>query len=148
MGLIKYLFGRKKDYSESPMSLEQATEIVWAYGDVLENSTPAPGTVADTSRLPYSKPVIKQALIVMLQSVENPRIQEYLKTAYVLLADWQEGVGQTNNGRVHTNVDLLPDLKKLIKRPLSKDKDFEKWYTQAKTEGQQLKSELQNLGLW
>lgn len=148
MGLIKYLFGRKKDYSESSMSLEQATDIVWAYGDVMENSSPAPGAVADTSRLPYSKPKIKRALIVMLRSIENPRIQEYLKAAYLSLADWQEGAKQTNKARVVTNVDLDSAKKKRTKKSLSKDKHSEKLYTRARAESQQLKSELQNLGLW
>jgi hypothetical protein len=147
MGLIKNLFGRKKDYSEPSMSLEQATEIVWAYGGVLENSTPAPGSVADASRLPYSKPKIKQALIVMLRSSENPRIKEYLKSAYLSLADWQEGVGQANNGCDLSNADHKSDPKKRKKQSLSQAKNFEKWYTKAKAEGLQLESELQNLGL-
>lgn len=148
MGLFTYLFGRKKEYSEPSLSLEQATEIVWSYGDVLENSTPATGTFADASRLPHPKPVIKQALIVMLRSNDNPRIKAYLKSAYLALANWQDGAESSGRGHALKRMNTASGSRKRTIQPLTQVQDFEKSLARVKAEGQQLRSELQILDLW
>jgi hypothetical protein len=59
--------------------------IVQAYGKRLETSAPAPGTVADVNKLPYTKQQIKEALIAVLRSTDDPQMKEYLKIGYIQL---------------------------------------------------------------
>ena len=50
-------------------------------------------TFADASELPYPKPVIKTALIAAMLMHKDRKIRELLRSSYVSLADWQEGIG-------------------------------------------------------
>ena len=147
MGIFKTLFGGNKEIPESTMSLDSATKIASAYGDILENNAPVPGTIADDSKLPYPKSVIKQALTILLHTNTDPQMKEHIKTAYLLLADWQVGVGQTNVGLDFTNMDPTDDPKKFAEQVLSQSGSAEKWDAMAQKERLQLKSELQGLGL-
>lgn len=145
MGIFSSLFGNNKKTSDSPMSVERATEIASAYGNVLENNAPVPGTFADTSKLPYPKPIIKQALTLLLSSNSDIQIKDHIKTAYLLLADWQEGIGPANAGLDITSMDISADPMQIAEKIASQDNDIEKWQTIANEECQQLKTELDNL---
>lgn len=50
-------------------------------------------TFADASELPYPKPVIKRAMIAVMSITQDAKMRELLKSSYVSLADWQEGIG-------------------------------------------------------
>ena len=145
MGIFSSLFGGNKKQSDSSMSVERATEIAGAYGDVLENNAPVPGTFADTSKLPYPKPIIKQALTLLLKSNTDIQVKDHIKTAYLFLADWQEGIGSTNVGLDLTGMDISADPMQLVEKITSQDNGIEKWQTIANEERQQLKTELDNL---
>ena len=145
MGIFSSLFGGNKEPSDSSMSVEYATKIAGAYGNILENNAPVPGTFADTSKLPYPKPIIKQALTLLLSSNTDMQINEHIKTAYLLLADWQEGIGPTNVGLDITSMDISADPVQLAGKIASQDNDIEKWQTIANEERQRLKTELDNL---
>jgi len=95
MGFLKKLFGTKQDRPPQSMTPELATQIIQEYGAVLQNNSPLPGGVADISNLPYPKNQIKKALIIGLKTNDDPQMQEMLKTAYIQLTDWQEGVGDS-----------------------------------------------------
>jgi len=145
MGIFSSLFGNNKKTSDSPMSVERATEIASAYGNVLENNAPVPGTFADTSKLPYPKSIIKQALTFLLNSNTDKQVKNHIKTAYLLLADWQEGVGPTNVGLDLTGMEISADPMQLVDKIASQNNDIEKWQTLGNEERQQLKTELDNL---
>ena len=65
-------------------------KIINDYGAAIEFRK---STFADVSELPYPKPVIKAAMIAAMQIVQDENAREALKTNFVLLADWQEGIG-------------------------------------------------------
>jgi hypothetical protein len=65
-------------------------KIVQDYGVSLESHKSA---FADVSELPYPKPVIKRAMIAAVAITQDAKMREALKTSYVSLAVWQEGIG-------------------------------------------------------
>ena len=60
--------------------------IVQAYGKVLESEAPPPSAVADVTKLPYPKRVIKEALIAALKATEDSAMKNHLRTGYMELA--------------------------------------------------------------
>lgn len=149
MGLLDRIFGRTK--SNCPieqMTAAAAERIVQDYGAVLEFSAPAPGCVADVRNLPHSKERIKQALVFALRLSKEPQMREQMKIGYILLADWQEGVGNETVGIDFTKLDLNADPLDVAKRIASQGSAMEKWMPLVKAEQETLKLELQKLGLW
>lgn len=135
---------------------EQASEsadtdfvrIVQAYGEILESSAPVPGTVADASKLPFPKQQIKDAIVAALRSTDDPQMKEQFKVGYIQLSDWQEGVGETNQGLDLSALDMNQDAKSLAKAVLEQSSGSEKWTAMAQKEQKELKEELLALGLW
>jgi len=73
VSILGKLFGRRASISaDADMSPQQATEIIQRYGAVLEHAAPAPGCVADVSKLPFPKSQIKKALLIGLRSTADP----------------------------------------------------------------------------
>ena len=118
------------------------TEIVQAYGKTLETNAPTPGTVADVNKLPYTKQQIKSAIIEALRSTDDSQMKEALKVGYIQLSDWQEGVGEADQG-----VDLTQDIESLAKAVLEESFDLD-WMPIMHKEQEALIQELKELGLW
>ena len=68
---------------------------------------PTPGCVADAGKLPYPKEKIKYALIIGLKATDDPKMCEMLKFAFIQLADWQEGIGESDKGPDLSKFDLI-----------------------------------------
>jgi hypothetical protein len=102
----------------------------------------------DAGSLPHPKELIKQALILALLLETDPKQREVLKGGYIMLSDWQEGVGDEPVGLDVTKMDLNADPKELAKRIHDPVHRLIKWQAVAKEEREALKSELQKLGLW
>lgn len=134
--------------SNSGNSNTDLTQIIQAYGKTLETEAPTPGSVADASKLPYTKQQIKTAIIAALSSMDDPQMKEHLKVAYIQLSDWQEGVGETNQGLDVSAIDMNQDAESLAKAVLEQSSGSEKWTAIAQKEQETLKQELQQLGLW
>lgn len=122
--------------------------IVQAYGSFLETSAPIPGTVADVNKLPYTKQQIKDAIVAALHISEDPQMKEHLKAGYIQLSDWQEGVGESNQGVDVSALDMSQDTDELAKTALEQPEGAEKWNALAQKEQEALKKELQAMGLW
>jgi hypothetical protein len=116
---------------------KEAEKIVQEYGAVLASSALTRGLVADTRNLPHPKERIKQALVFALRSTKELQMREQLKSAYILLANYQEGVGDTTVGLDLTKADLNLDLA-----------EMKKWWPLVVAELQALKFELEKQGLW
>jgi len=71
------------------MTPTEAREVIQEYGAVLEERT-ALGTIRDINSLPYSKDRVKEALLYALRVTIDPSMRERLRSAYVLLADFQQ----------------------------------------------------------
>ena len=102
----------------------------------------------DAGSLPHPKELIKQALILALRLETDPKQREVLKGGYIMLSDWQEGVGDQPVGLDVTKMDLNADPKELAKRIHDPLERCVKWAAVAKGEREALKSDLQKLGLW
>lgn len=78
------------------MSLTRhAEQVLTEYGRVLEAHAPAEnGIVVDVTLLPHPKTTIRAALLKSLQESEDPDECEFLKSAFIKMADFQEGVGE------------------------------------------------------
>jgi hypothetical protein len=125
-----------------------AEKIVQEYGACLRSLSIPGRFVMDAGSLPHPKELIKQALILALRLETDPKQREALKSGYIMLSDWQEGVGDEPVGLDVTKMDLNADPIELAKRihdPLDR---LNKWQAVAKEEREALKSELQELGLW
>jgi len=125
---------------------EDYVKVLRAYGDVLETSTNGPGIVADVKTLPFSKEEIKNAIILGLQNSPDENTKNTLTGGYILLADWQEDVGDEmiryNSVISDPNAtidDVINDMR--AQNNLKKD-----WLSIVKLEQEQLKNELIELG--
>ena len=148
LGILKKLFGGGSNFTPATMSGQEAEKIIQAYGAVLQTQAPTPGCVADASKLPFPKATIKTALIVGLKATTDQQTKEMLKVGYFQLADWQEGVGATEQGIDMSNMDLNDDPVKLAQQVLAQGADQEKWLPVVKAEQEKLKQELIDFGLW
>ena len=149
MGILDQIFRRKvKPTETSEMSPNTAMEIIQRYGAVLEHNAPAPGCVADSAKLPYRKDQIKEALIFGLGATNDPQIREFLKVGYLQLADWQDGVGDSDVGLDFTGLDPKSDIEKFAQSVVSQGDALEKWQPIVAAELDTLKKDLIELGVW
>ena|SRR5215510_10274508 len=152
MTFLKKLFRKNPRQQTSVLSVDEASEIAGDYGTVLERTAPVPGTVADVKNLPYLKSKIKEALIIMLQDPPTAQIKDQLRTAYLCLAYWQEGVGKANVEGSFRNVDLNQSKEQILEEALLKRKEYaeyrEKWAPLVEAERRRLIAELEKLKLW
>ncbi len=101
---------------------------------------------SDISELPYPKPVIKAALLACLCVTKNPKMREQLKTNFVSLADWQEGVAALGPDPF-SQVALDEDIKASAKRIFEKGQPFVELGAKAVSECTALLEELKARGL-
>lgn len=145
--LTKIFGGGARRTPDAPMPHQRAQEIIQKYGAILENGAPAPGCVADASKLPFSKGQIKEALVIGLKATTDTKMKEMLKVAYIQLADWQDGVGSSDQGIDLSRINPEDDVK-LAEQVLAKSGGHDKWAPIALAEGEALKKELERQGLW
>lgn len=148
MSILARIFGRAKRAPDAPISQQQAVEIIQKYGAILENGAPAPGCVADASKLPFSKAQIKEALVTGLKATTDSKMKGMLKVAYIHLADWQDGVGSADQGLDLSRINPEDDPVKLAEQVLAKSEGHDKWVPIALAEEEALKKELERQGLW
>jgi len=146
MGIFSRVFKSSKK-SDAPMTSERVLEVVRTYGDVLESGAPAPGCVADVNKLPFPKAEIKEALVHALRVSSDTKMKESLKFAYIQLADWQEGVGANDQGFDISKVDQTASIEDQAKQISSMNIGHE-WSLLSLAEGEHLKKELEEKGLW
>ena len=102
---------------------------------------------SDASELPFPKPAIKAALVFAIKESDDPTIREQLKAAYVMLADWQDGIGPGPHSFEFSPAELA-DPMTAAKRIAAAGRAFtEKIPAKAAAEGQALLNELKSLGL-
>jgi hypothetical protein len=128
MGMFGWLFRRTTPPSAaSMMSGADAEKIIQAYGAAMESQK---GVYADASELPYPKAKIKEALLIAIALQPDEKARNLLKTSYVALADWQEGIGpgphnldvadrpgetiQDNARRLHATAPAYMELSKKV----------------------------------
>jgi hypothetical protein len=121
MGFFRKIFGYKKTghNKEFENNLAAAHRIVADYGDFMQSSAfPTPGCIADTKKLPYDKERIKRALILAIKLSDNHDTKQTLKVAYSGLADFQDGVGESDIGLDTRRIPELQNIDSLGKAQL------------------------------
>ena len=130
--------------------LSQAELIINAYGKTLEYLAPGHGCVADEEKLPFSKAKIKAAIVQALRSTQDKHQQAMLKNAYLLLADFQPGVGSRNVGLDLSTIDAqnLSDAEVLALGAtiIESAEEVKPWLAKASSELIHLVQELQGAG--
>ncbi len=148
MGLFSRIFGGgESKRSDAPMTPQMAEKIIRDYGVILQTEAPTPGCVRDVSKLAYPKEKIKEALIIGLRSTSDSQMKEMIKVGYIQLADWQEGVGDTDLGLDLLKMNGDDDPTKLAESILKQSAGYEKWAPIVHPERKALQQELEDMGL-
>jgi hypothetical protein len=95
----------------SEIGLEKAVAVVQSYGKLLESrKVTGDREILRLGELPYPKPVIKQALLLVIKCSADPTERKVLSAAFSLLADFQltdvGAVDDTAGALVNDKVDL------------------------------------------
>ncbi len=133
---------------QKPSTLRMLKKIIQEYGNVLENNSPRPGSVADVCKLPYKKEQIKQALIIGLHETNNEKMKEILKVGYIELSIWQENVGNEDQGLDFSKIDFNDAPRKTIEQFIKQSDISQKWSPLVEAEKKSLEKELRDLELW
>jgi len=123
------------------MTITQARQIVQTYGAVLGSA----GAVADESELPYSKAVIKQAILMVAPFASTPEARRYLRRGYLALADFVAGAAGWEANRMNGS-GLGPRSAEEAAAFLRELERRLPWLNRSATEAQQLLRELRDSG--
>jgi hypothetical protein len=150
MGIFSKIFGRgSAEAQKAPvLSNAEVEAVINAYGGVLAEGKAGSGIIVDSKALPYPKSTIRAALQIALRDSADVQMKEFLKVAYVSLADFQEGVGPKPIGMNLLGIDLNSDPSDLAKALANQDPIVAKLQRIADAEMQDLKRELIGAGLW
>ena len=140
---------RSKTSAEFPCAASEDTEaVVRAYGNVLEHSAPAPGCVADASRLPYPKETIEEALLAALRLSDDSTFKAHLRVAFLNLSQWHDGVGPVNQGLDLTRFSPDEIAKLSPNEILEMAPQNEQWTPVVQADLDRLARKLKETGLW
>jgi hypothetical protein len=92
MGLFDRFLKPKKP-ALAPTSAEVVQSLLMAYGAAIEAHAATGGTVADVSKLPAPKEVLRKVLFALITATEDRVAREQLRGSYVMLAEFQPEVG-------------------------------------------------------
>lgn len=123
------------------MTITQARQIVQTYGAVLGSAS----AIADESELPYSKAVIKQAILMVAPFASTPEARRYLRRGYLALADFVAGAGGWEVNRMNGS-GLGPQSAEEAAAFLRELERRLPWLNRSATEAQQLLRELRDSG--
>lgn len=134
--------------AESMRATDDVFTVIGEYGEIMEKSAPAPGCAADVKKLPYPKHVIKAALIKALKSTSDHQLKEHLKTGYIFLSRWQEGVGEKDQGIDLSKIDRNQSAEDIARAMLLAEQaaDGKDWNKIILDEQKTLMQELKTLG--
>ena len=148
MGMFKRLFSRSADSMKGArLCIDAAQGVVQDYRIYLESCAPLPGCVADESKLPHDKAVIKQAIRECMLVFRDPGLTEHLKHGYLMLSAWQKRVGEKTLGVDFTQLDLDADPLELAQQIQQQSESVEQWQDVIKAEQASMLSELEAIGV-
>jgi hypothetical protein len=139
MSIFSRIFGNKKD---SPASKTAPHVVIAEFAEFIETHTSALGCAADVQELPFPKKDIRVAILLMLAATRDPKLQEHLAYAYLLLPRWQEGVGPTNIGLDVSKLDRTQTPQELAKEVLACAEEMKKWQPMIDAEKKALLDDL------
>ena len=127
------------------LRIEQALEVVNAYGEALEAKREP---IADSRELPYPKDTIKWAMLVLLGAIPDAVQREPLRAGYVSLAEWQDRAALESFGfdsaRLRRRLDPLALANEFASGVTVEDR----WLAASRAEQSALIGELRARGFW
>jgi len=160
MGLMDRIFHRARAdtsngiglaFASGERAFAHAEKVVQDYGAAMHaKRAEGHGCIADVQALPHSKERIKQALVLLLGATDDAQFREQLKSSYLLLADWQQGVGDAMVGIAPTadTQGRCAEEGAATSTQSAAWEEWERWRPKVLQEERALKAELQQLGLW
>ena len=139
--------GSKTPNPDSKESIEekarQVMTVINTYGAFLmSEKAPAAGCIADTSKLPFPKALIKAALMVGIRTSSSSEAATHLTHGYYQLANFQDGVGEHDVGIDTTQLDMSsPDL---ATRILEQAERHDQFSAKSEAENLQLREDIKN----
>ena len=147
MQWLKRIFGNPKETSDAQRLVSAASSLVAAYGEALEVHANSGSMFSDTSALPAEKETIKAALKLLLRVSTDSQKSEQLRAAYLMLADFQPGIGDQI---LALDVGEPPphdgDVQGYAARVVEQMDNLQMWQTKAGAELDVLLAELQAEG--
>jgi hypothetical protein len=134
--------------AKQPLTADLAAQIVREYAASLAASKASLDGVADENKLPHPKRYIKEALIIALRATTDEDRKKQLRAAYVLLAEWQPGVGAEPVSSDFGAMQPGASVEDLARQIVARGDRMAKWAPLVSAESQALADELQKLGLW
>jgi hypothetical protein len=124
------------------MTYLEARKIVQAYGKTV---TEYSGVIADESKLPFPKAVIKQAMLMVMPFAPSIEVRKALQSSYMFLADFQPGVGDQVIQPLPAHQQAPVDAEQMaaVARHLEK---WLPWSRRSSAEMEQLLQELRDAG--
>jgi len=126
---------------------ERFKSVINSYGDVLKTSAPLPGKVADETKLPHKKRVIKEAIVWAFHHQQGERNKGQLKLAYAALARWQHGVGDKDQDLQASVGEGTLDVALLAGTGNKQAAEKKDWNTLVQIETETLKRELKDANI-
>ncbi|MEH6593360.1 MAG: hypothetical protein V7746_24030 [Halioglobus sp.] len=149
MNMFNRLFANPKPSSDTiELSVQSAQKVVQQYCSFLESSAPLPGCVADSTQLPHCKDTIKEAIATCITAISDPVLTEHLRHGYLMLAAWQDGVGDRTLGLDFTQLNLDQDPMALAELIQQQSNRMENWNTRVEADQVSLMSELRLMGAY
>jgi hypothetical protein len=142
--------GCKAPDPDSKESLEekmrQVMTVINAYGAFLmSEKAPAPGCIADTSKLPFPKALLKAALMVGIRTSNSPEATTILAHGYYQLANFQDGVGEIDVGIDATRLDMRSS--DLARQVLEQAERHDQFSAKSEAEILQLHEDMRKAGV-
>ena len=143
MGLLSKLFPKKSSAGSSkPTKGEDVVALITAYGGVLQAHSAAGSVVSDVDRLPASKDTMRAAILTVIHATDDETLREQLEGAYVMLAEFQPGVG-SRVVKIDTDIGATADIKESALRVAAQGEEFSRWNAQIALEAQRLLQDVQ-----
>lgn len=149
MKILQRLFRGKSARNDEFGALDEETaaKVIGDYARFLETSAPPPGRIADTSELPHSKNLIKDALRLLINGTDDAELIGHLKNGYLMLSAWQAGVGEQTVGVDFTSLNLEADPMEIAQKIQCQNSGMDRWKPLIREEQSALAGELRTLGV-
>lgn len=119
--------------------------LIKAYGAALEAHATSGSAVSDVSKLPAPKDTMRTALFAAISVAEDKVLREQLKGAYVMLADFQPGVG-AHVIKIETDLNSSADIREIAARVAAQGEVFLQWMARVTPEAERLRKDLADAG--
>lgn len=126
---------------------QTAAALVRAFGPVIEAHAATQNIVTDSSKLPAPKEAMRAAIISYIWTAPDKRGRDILKASYLMLAEFQPGIG-LEPIRIDTQMSSEGVDKDSLTKILAQTTKYTQWGEVVKKEMASLQKDLIDLRVW